>query len=271
MSSTGIGNRRQRDEQTREVTPSHGSLASRSGRTVLLCSSAVATLTWLGHSAFMLGSDRGKRIYVDPFLTGNPKTPEDEKVPDRVDVICVTHGHGDHVGDTVELSRRFPDAPIVCQVELKDWLGGQGANIGEMPGLNKGGSIELDGITYALTNAFHSSSTPDGTYAGEACGIVIKLEDELTVYFAGDTCVFGDMQLIRHLWGPDYAALPIGDHFTMGPREAAIAIDMLGNPRVIPCHWGTFPLLRGTPDQLQEEAESATIVRMEPGDTIELE
>jgi L-ascorbate metabolism protein UlaG (beta-lactamase superfamily) len=234
--------------------------------------SPMATLTWLGHSAFMLGSDRGKRIYVDPFLTGNPKTPDDEKVPDRVDAICVTHAHGDHVGDAVELSKRFPDAEIICQVELKNWLGAKGANTGEMPGLNKGGSTEIDGITYALVNAFHSSSTEDGDeYIGEACGIVIKLEDGLTVYFAGDTCAFGDMQLIRHLWEPDYAVLPIGDHFTMGPREAAIAIDMLGSPRVIPCHWGTFPVLRGTPQELQAEAPEATIVQMQPGDTIELE
>jgi L-ascorbate metabolism protein UlaG (beta-lactamase superfamily) len=231
----------------------------------------MATLTWLGHSAFMLGSDRGKRIYVDPFLTGNPKTPEDEKEPSQVDVICVTHGHSDHVGDTVALSKRFPEAHIVAQVELKGFLGKQGANVGEMPGLNKGGSTEIDGITYALVNAFHSSSNDGEEYLGEACGIVIGLEDGLKVYFAGDTCVFGDMQLIRHMWEPDYAVLPIGDYFTMGPREAAIAIDMLGNPRTIPCHWGTFPLLRGTPEELQEEAPNATILRIEPGGTVELD
>jgi L-ascorbate metabolism protein UlaG (beta-lactamase superfamily) len=231
----------------------------------------MATLTWLGHSAFMLGSDGGKRIYIDPFLSGNPKTPEDEKAPGLGGVSCVTHGHSDHVGDTVELSTRFPDAEIIAQVELKGWLGAKGANVGAMPGLNKGGSIEIDEITYGLVNAFHSSSSDDGEYLGEACGIVVKLEDGLTVYFAGDTCAFGDMQLIRHVWEPDYAVLPIGDYFTMGPREAAIAIDMLGNPRVVPCHWGTFPVLRGTPDQLQEEAPKAKIVRVEPGDTIELE
>ena len=231
----------------------------------------MGTLTWLGHASFMLGSDRGRRIYVDPFLSGNPKTPDDEKEPDRVDVICVTHGHGDHVGDAVELSRRFPAADVIAIVELKSWLGTKGANVGDVPGLNKGGTTALDGITYALVNAFHSSATPDGTYGGEACGLVIRLEEGRTIYFAGDTCVFGDMQLIRHLWEPDYAVLPIGDHFTMGPREAAVAIDILGNPRVIPCHWGTFPVLTGTPDLLQQEAPDAAIVRMEPGDTIELE
>ena len=231
----------------------------------------MSTITWLGHASFMLGSDRGKRIYVDPFLKGNPKCPEEEQNPDRVDVICVTHGHGDHVGDAVELSQRFPEADVIAQVELKGWLGKQGANVGELPGLNKGGRVELDGITYGLVNAFHSSSTPDGEYAGEACGIVIRLEDGLTVYFAGDTCVFGDMQLIRHIWQPDYAVLPIGDFFTMGPAEAAIAIDMLGNPRVIPCHWGTFPVLTGTPDKLHEEKPDASILRIEPGNTVELE
>jgi L-ascorbate metabolism protein UlaG (beta-lactamase superfamily) len=231
----------------------------------------LATLTWLGHASFMLGSDRGKRIYIDPFLSGNPSAPDDEKEPSRVDVICLTHGHGDHLGDTVELSKRFPDAEIIAIVELKAWLGSQGANVGEVPGMNKGGRRVVDGITYALVNAFHSSSTPDGTYAGEPCGIVIKLEDGITLYFAGDTCAFGDMQLIRHVWEPDYAVLPIGDHFTMGPEEAAIAIEMLGNPRVVPCHWGTFPLLTGTPELLQKEAPGATIVDISPGTTIELE
>jgi L-ascorbate metabolism protein UlaG (beta-lactamase superfamily) len=231
----------------------------------------MGTLTWLGHAAFVIGSDRGKRIYVDPFLSGNPKTPDDRKRPEQVDVICVTHGHGDHVGDAVELSQRFPDAEILAQVELKGWLGRNGANVGEMPGLNKGGSLVSDGITYGLVNAFHSSSSNDGDYTGESCGLVIRLEEGRTIYFAGDTCVFGDMQLIRQLWQPDYAVLPIGDHFTMGPREAALAIDLLGNPRVVPSHWGTFPVLRGTPDELQQAKPDATIVRLEPGDTVELE
>ena len=228
----------------------------------------MATLTWLGHSAFLVVSDENKRIYVDPFLKGNPTTPESEQEPGHVDVICITHGHGDHVGDTVELSTRFPDAHIVAQVELKRWLGQQGANIGEMPGLNKGGRTVIDGVTYGLVNAFHSSSSEDGAYTGESCGLIIRLEEGQTLYFAGDTCVFGDMQLIRHIWEPDYAILPIGDYFTMGPKEAAIAIDMLGNPATIPCHWGTFPLLTGTPDALLQEFPEAPLERMSPGDTI---
>jgi L-ascorbate metabolism protein UlaG (beta-lactamase superfamily) len=230
----------------------------------------MASLTWLGHATFLLVSDRGKRIYVDPFLSGNPKTPDDQKEPERVDMIAITHGHGDLVGDTVELSKRFPDAPIVAQVELKGWLGAQGANVGELPGINKGGSQEIDGVRFSMVNAFHSSSGPDGEYLGEAAGIVVRLEDGLAIYFAGDTCVFGDMQLIRQLHHPDYAVLPIGDWFTMGPKEAAVAVDLLGYPKIVPCHYGTFPLLTGTPDELRQQAPGATVLDPEPGGTIEL-
>jgi L-ascorbate metabolism protein UlaG (beta-lactamase superfamily) len=229
----------------------------------------LASLTWLGHAAFRLDTDGGKRIYVDPFLTHNPKTPEAEKQPERVDVIALTHGHGDHVGDTVELSKRFPDAEIVAIVELKGWLGQQGANVGDLPGINKGGTQAIDGVRFTLTNAFHSSSSDDGAYLGEPAGIVVRLEDGTTVYFAGDTCVFGDMQLIGRLYQPNVAVLPIGDHFTMGPEEAALALELLGNPRCVPCHWGTFGLLTGTPDALAGLTD-AQVEKLEPGDAVEL-
>jgi L-ascorbate metabolism protein UlaG (beta-lactamase superfamily) len=230
----------------------------------------MASLTWLGHASFRLDTDSGKRIYVDPWLTGNPKTPDAERQPDRVDVIALTHGHFDHVGDTVELSKRFPAAQIVGLVELKGWLGKQGANVGEqLPGLNKGGTQTVDGIRFTMTNAFHSSSADDGTYLGEPAGIVIRLEDGTSVYFAGDTCVFGDMQLIRRLYAPSVAVLPIGDHFTMGPEEAAVALELLGNPRCVPCHWETFSLLTGTPERLAELTE-AQVERLAPGDTVQL-
>jgi L-ascorbate metabolism protein UlaG (beta-lactamase superfamily) len=230
----------------------------------------MATLTWLGHSAFRMDSDEGKRIYIDPFLTGNPKTPDAERKPERVDVIAITHGHDDHVGDAVALSNEFPDAEIVCHVELKRWLGEQGANVGEIPGLNKGGTQRVGDIFLTLTNAHHSSSAPDGRYLGEPCGIVIRLEDGVPIYFAGDTCVFGDMQLISHIYEPQLVVLPIGDHFTMGPVEAAIALDILGSPRCVPCHWGTFPLLTGTPAALAALADKAIVEELEPGDTIEI-
>ena len=228
----------------------------------------MATLTWLGHATFRLDTDGGKRIYIDPFLNGNPKTPDSEKDPERVDIIALTHGHGDHVGDTVALSQKFPDAQIVALVELKGWLGTQGANIGELPGPNKGGTQEIDGIKFTLTNAFHSSSSNEGHYLGEPAGIVIRADGK-SIYFAGDTCVFGDMALIERLYKPDVAVLPIGDHFTMGPEEAAVALELLGNPRCVPCHWGTFGLLTGTPDRLAE-LTTATVERIEPGDSVEV-
>ena len=230
----------------------------------------MATLTWLGHAAFRIESDRGKRIYVDPFLQGNPKTPENEKRPERVDIIALTHGHSDHAGEAADLSQRFPDASIVAQVEVKGWLERQGASVGDLPGINKGGSQEVDGIRFTLTHAFHSSSAGDGTYLGESCGLVVRLEEGKTLYFAGDTCVFGDMQLIARLYRPDVAILPIGDWFTMGPEEAAVALELLGNPRCVPCHWGTFPLLTGTPDRLAELAPEARLERLEPGGGIDL-
>jgi L-ascorbate metabolism protein UlaG (beta-lactamase superfamily) len=230
----------------------------------------MATLTWLGHATFLLESDNGKRIYVDPFLSGNPKTPEDAKEPESVDVIAITHGHGDHLGDAVELSKQFPDAEVIGMVELKAWLGSQGANVGDLPGINKGGSQEVDGVRFTMVDARHSGGGPNGEYLGEAAGLVIRLENGTTVYFAGDTSAFGDMQLIGRLHELDYAVLPIGDHFTMGPKEAALALDLLGNPKVVPCHYGTFPVLTGTPAQLREEAPNATVVEMEPGGSIEL-
>jgi L-ascorbate metabolism protein UlaG (beta-lactamase superfamily) len=230
----------------------------------------MATLTWLGHSAFRIVSDRGKHVYVDPFLDGNPSTPPGELTPEQVDVIALTHGHGDHVGDTVALTKAFLGVSVVAQVELKSWLHEQGAVLDELPGNNKGGSREIDGIRFTLVNAFHSSSADSEAHTGEACGIVVRLEDGRSVYFAGDTCVFGDMALIARIYAPDVAVLPIGDYFTMGPQEAAVALELLGNPRCVPCHWGTFPILTGTPDELAREAPGAIVERLQPGDSIEL-
>jgi L-ascorbate metabolism protein UlaG (beta-lactamase superfamily) len=229
---------------------------------------ADASLTWLGHASFRLDTPGGKRIYVDPWL-GNPKCPDSEKEPERIDVIAITHGHGDHVGETVELAKKF-EPEIVAMVELKGWLGKQGAPVGEKPGPNKGGTYEAAGCKFTLVNAFHSSSSDAGDYLGEAAGIVLELEDGRTIYFAGDTCVFGDMQLIGRIYRPGLAVLPIGDHFTMGPREAAVALELLGSPRCVPCHWGTFPLLTGTPDELRRLAPSARVESVDPGGSVTL-
>jgi L-ascorbate metabolism protein UlaG (beta-lactamase superfamily) len=228
-------------------------------------------LTWLGHASFRLDSPGGKRIYVDPFLTGNPKCPAAEKEPERIDLIAITHGHGDHVGDTVELAKRF-SCPVIALVELRGWLGDQG--VPEHPtvpeGPNKGGTVEVDGVKLTLTDANHSSSSSDGSYVGEPAGIVLELEDGFTIYFAGDTNVFASMQLIGRIYEPDVAVLPIGDHYTMGPREAALALELLGVKRCVPCHYGTFPLLKGTPDELRKLAPDVEVIAMEPGDTVEL-
>jgi L-ascorbate metabolism protein UlaG (beta-lactamase superfamily) len=227
---------------------------------------ADTTLTWLGHSAFRLDTSGGKRIYVDPFLNGNPKCPEDEREPERADIVAVTHGHGDHVGDTVDIAKKH-GSTVVAIVELSGWLGKQGVDDDKLPGPNKGGTVDVDGVKFTVVNAFHTGSAPDGSYGGEASGFVVTTEDGKRIYFAGDTCVFGDMQLIGRIYEPDVAVIPIGDHYTMGPKEASVAIDLLGVKRVVPCHWGTFGLLTGTPDQLDVPA-GVTVERLEPGGSI---
>ena len=212
---------------------------------------ANGTLTWLGHASFRLDTPDGKRIYVDPFLNGNPDLPRTDATrsastssPSRTATATTSA--------TRSRSRRSTAAAVVAIVELSGWLGGQGVDTSKLPGPNKGGTVDVDGVKFTLTNAFHSSSTPDGSYGGEPSGLVVTLEDGTAVYFAGDTCVFGDMELIARIYEPSIAVLPIGDHYTMGPREAAVALELLGAKRCVPCHWGTFPVLTGTPDELRE-------------------
>jgi L-ascorbate metabolism protein UlaG (beta-lactamase superfamily) len=228
---------------------------------------ADTTLTWLGHSAFRIDTASGKRIYVDPFLNGNPKCPEDEKEPERADVIAITHGHGDHVGDTVDIARKH-GSTVVAPVELADWLQIK-HKLENVRDPNKGGTVDVDGTTFTLTHAQHSSSNNDLEYMGEPCGIVVGVDGK-RVYFAGDTNVFGDMQLIARLYEPDVAVLPIGGHYTMDPREAAVALEFLGVKRCVPCHYGTFPVLKGTPDELAKLAPGVTVERLEPGDSVTL-
>jgi L-ascorbate metabolism protein UlaG (beta-lactamase superfamily) len=224
------------------------------------------TLTWLGHATFRFDTPGGKRVYVDPFLQGNPKCPKSEIEPERIDVIAITHGHGDHVGDTVALAKKH-GCTVIAPVELADWLMGKQA-VENVLNPNKGGTVEAAGIKFTLTNAFHSSSNDDGEYMGEPCGIVAEVENGTKLYFAGDTCVFGDMQLIARIYAPDIAILPIGDHFTMGPQEAAVALELLDVKRCVPCHYGTFPMLAGTPQALKELAPNVQIEDIEPGDSV---
>jgi L-ascorbate metabolism protein UlaG (beta-lactamase superfamily) len=223
-------------------------------------------VTWLGHAAFRIDSPGGKRIYVDPWLD-NPKAPDGEKSPERIDILVVTHGHGDHVGNTVDLMGRF-SPQLVTQVEVQGWLTRNGVDGLEVPGLNKGGTREIDGISFTMTDARHSSSSDQGDYLGESCGVVIGFENGTKVYIAGDTCVFGDMQLIARIYEPDVAILPIGDHFTMGPKEAAVALELLAVDKCIPSHYGTFPLLRGTPEELQRLSPNVNVLTPEPGETV---
>ena len=230
---------------------------------------ANGTLTWLGHASFRLDTPGGKRIYVDPWLDGNPKCPDSEKQPERCDIVAVTHGHPDHTGSADVLGAQF-QARLVAMNELAYVLEDHGYPNGSSGGMNKGGTVDVDGVTFTMTNAFHSSSF-NGQYTGEPAGLVITIEDGTTLYFAGDTCVFGDMQLIGRLYQPSVAMLPIGDHYTMGPREAAVALELLGVTRCVPCHWGTFPLLTGTPAALREHApKGVEIVDLEPGGSVEL-
>jgi len=227
------------------------------------------TLTWLGHSAFRIDTPGGKRVYVDPFLTGNPKCHESEVQPERVDLILLTHGHDDHVGDTIALYEKFKPR-VIAPVELRWWLETQGVEGAAGSDPNKGGKVDADGISVTITDANHSSSIAD-RYTGEPTGLIVTLEDGYTVYFAGDTNVFGDMALIRRLYEPRLAVLPIGDHYTMGPKEAALALELLGVERCVPCHWGTFGLLTGTPEALRELAPAGVeIVDVEPCGSIDL-
>jgi L-ascorbate metabolism protein UlaG (beta-lactamase superfamily) len=226
------------------------------------------TLTWLGHASFRLDTPGGKRIYVDPWL-GNPRCPDSEKTIERIDILALTHGHGDHAGDAPAICKEH-SPQVVAMVELQSWLERQGVEGLDVPGLNKGGARTIDGISFTLVDAKHSSSADDGSYLGEPAGIVIKLEDGFTLYFAGDTCAFLDMQLIARLHEPDVAILPIGDHFTMGPREAAVALELLGVKRCVPGHYGTFPLLTGTAEELRREAPGVDVLAPEPGETVEL-
>jgi len=226
---------------------------------------AETTLTWLGHSTFRLDTAGGKRVYIDPFLNGNPKCPESELEPERVDVIALTHGHGDHVGDTVALGKKF-SPEIVALLELNGWLGKQGLDVPDM-GPNKGGTVEAGGVKFTLVNAFHSSASEDGEYLGESNGLVLTFSNGTSIYFAGDTCVFSDMELIGRIYSPDVAVLPIGGYFTMDPREAAVALELLGSKRCIPCHYGTFPVLTGTPDDLRKVAPGVEIIELQPGET----
>ncbi|HLZ63762.1 MAG TPA: metal-dependent hydrolase [Ktedonosporobacter sp.] len=230
-----------------------------------------AHFTWLGHGTFQVTSPQGKVILIDPWLTGNPACPADKKQVDKVDLLLMTHGHGDHVGDLLEIATKY-QPPTVAIYEFAHFLAAKGVK--QVVDLNLGGSETIEGITVTMTTAIHSSSFPgENVYIGVPVGYVVRLENGFTFYAAGDTTVFSDMQLIRELYAPQLAILPIGDHYTMGPKAAALATRLLGVKQVIPGHYATFPALTGTPAQLREELagiglSDVEVLDMKPGETI---
>jgi len=225
-------------------------------------------ITWLGHAMFSIESKGGKRLVLDPFVEPNPKFPKGYDLS-RVDVIAPTHGHSDHFGASgVDLAKKT-GATVVCVFELALWLDTKGVK--KVSGINKGGTQRVSDFTISMTTAEHSGGNgSDQNPFATPCGFVVEV-DGFRIYHAGDTAVFSDMALIGEMLKPDVALLPIGDFYTMGPPSAAKACELLKVPRVIPMHWGTFPVLTGTPDALRDEIRkrggSTEVVELEPGES----
>jgi L-ascorbate metabolism protein UlaG (beta-lactamase superfamily) len=227
------------------------------------------SITWLGHATFLLRSPGGKRILFDPWVTGNPAAPESARQIGALDLILLTHGHSDHTGDAVAIGRSS-GARMVAPFELSLWL--QKKGLKNVTGMNPGGTIDAFGMSITMVPAMHSSSIEeDGqiVYMGLATGYVIRFENGLTIYYSGDTAVFGDMRLIGEMYKPEIAFLPIGDFYTMGPAQAAKASELLGVKQIVPMHYGTFPVLTGTPAQLRELVASrgVQVLELKPGET----
>ncbi len=231
----------------------------------------MVALTWLGHSSFELKLESGETYLLDPWLD-NPKAPAGYR-PSRLDGILLSHGHFDHIASVPNLAAKFP-CPVVGIYDLISWLETKGVKHGLR--MNKGGTAKVGPISVTLTHAFHSSSySEDGKFIplGEACGLMIGLPDGRTIYFAGDTDVFGDMKLLADLYQPAISILPIGDLFTMGPMQAAMACRLIRSPKIVAMHYGTFPALTGTPEALKariSDLSGVEILAPKPGLTINL-
>ena len=227
-------------------------------------------LTWLGHATFRIQTPGGKIIYIDPWVMGNPACPDSEKDVKKCDVMLCTHGHFDHIGDARAIAKQHK-SKVVGIFELCTWM--QKKGIENIAPMNKGGTQQVGDIKVTMTHAVHSCGIQDDdgsiVYGGEACGYVIEFDNGIKVYHAGDTGPFSDMKIIHDLYKPDIAMLPIGDHFTMGPREAAYACELLKPRVIIPMHFATFPLLTGTPAALKNLVHhtGTQVLEFKPGET----
>ncbi|MFZ0735725.1 MAG: metal-dependent hydrolase [Candidatus Acidiferrales bacterium] len=228
-------------------------------------------ITWLGHATFRVTTPTGQVILIDPWLSSNPACPESLKKLDRLDVMLITHGHFDHIADAVALAKEFKPQ-IAAIPEICAWLGSKGVK--NIHGMNKGGTVALGDVEATMVQALHSSGIEDEktmVYGGEAAGFIVRLPGGMTIYHAGDTDVFGDMKLIGELYAPELALLPIGDLYTMSPRQAALAVRLLNVRHVVPMHYGTFPELTGRPERLREltrDILGLEIHELKPGESI---
>ena len=227
-------------------------------------------LTWLGHATFLLDTGDA-RILIDPWVQNNPACPDELKDLGSLDAMLITHAHFDHIGDAVEIAKAT-SPQVVAIPETATWLGSKGVE--NTIDMNKGGTVQVAGVKAHMVHAVHSCGITDGDqvlYGGEAAGFVVELADGFKLYHSGDTAVFSDMAIIGRLLEPDIALLPIGDHYTMGPRSAAEAVRLLDVKTVIPMHFGTFPVLVGTPEDLRREAgdvDGLEVVDLDPGGTL---